>query len=146
MKFDRASCRPIRSERNNGKKGFTIAELTVVIALISLIGVMVSAFSVIMYKRANSNRETSDFINEVSAVKKIVENAIMSGDENLKIENYTLTYTLDGEEISMPLVAIESATFNKSENGLYYCTLFHSRGETVFAVYRKTQTEAANNE
>ena len=107
---------------------------------------MVASFSVIMYKRANSNRETLELINEISSVKKIIENAILSGeidteaDEEKQIfSNYTLSYTLNGEPTSMPLTEIEKAVIKKdtNTNGLYYCTLTHSRGETVFVVYSR---------
>ena len=112
--------------KRNGKKGFTIAELTVVIALISLIGVMVASFSVVMYKRSNSNRETLNLINEVSSVKQIVETAILSGDQsNLPtVANDTLTYIKDGEETTVSLVAVKSLQVQNDETaGLYYCTL-----------------------
>ena len=71
-----------------GKRGFTLAELCVVLAIVVIVSTMIVSFSVSMNNFANSNKEEYDFLEDCATVKNelykwIAENDVPSDDAEI---------------------------------------------------------------
>ena len=86
-----------------GKRGFTLAELCVVLAIVVIVSTMIVSFSVSMNNFANSNREEYDFLEDCATVKNELYKWIAENDtqddgefvtairsERFKVSNGTL--------------------------------------------------------
>ena len=55
------------------RKGFTLSELCIVLALVAMVSTIVISFCLIMNKRSVISRARLDIVNEVNAVETFVE-------------------------------------------------------------------------
>ena len=87
---------------NNGKRGFTLVELSVVLALLAILTTMIISFSVLMNGFAKENKAEYDFSEDHATLKKAIciwaaENDV-SGNVFSVNDDGTLTVTSDGTE------------------------------------------------
>ena len=131
------------------RKGFTLSELCIVLALVAIVSTIVISFCLIMNKRSAISRARLDIVNEVNAVETLIEKWVDKMSERgatFSISEYgTLTATIDdanygasfanGEfkasvpdgdnEIAFATTRIESIAFGTvSEDGdtIFFCT------------------------
>ncbi len=142
------------------KKGATLIELSVVLAVLSIISTMVISFSIFFSERVKTTVKANNLMQDVVAVKAVMEswiddltqnNATFScadnnnkliGDINgtqysIALENKLLSATLvSGGQISYRVEAISVLTFDVIKNSdqtqtLYICKAFYQADNTV---------------
>ena len=140
--------------KKTDKKGFTIAELCVVLAIVAIVSAMVVSFSVLLSARTRESSARLDAMNDLQLVESATE-GWMSRMDRIVYSNgalvgmvdddqYTLSFvgdkTLTGtlpndEEITVVLEQVSDISFKFLENGdtgdvLCICTVTDSEGNT----------------
>lgn len=144
-------------KKSGYKKGATLIELSVVLAVLSIITVMAVSFSIFFSERTKTSVKANDLMQEVASIKKVVENwtndlsyndaifslensSTMVGEVNgakyyLSLSDNRLSANLlNGESLSYSLIAFETLTFNIQENAtqtLFICKAFYTANDTV---------------
>ena len=128
------------------KKGMSLIEITVVLAVVAIISVAVVSFTVFVNGRVTSNGKKLAFMQDVTATQTIVENwigyqllqgnEILCSNDSLSASTYsvsftdgTLTATRNTGKTSLLLPSVISLTFEKTSlNGkdLYLCHVIYS--------------------
>ena len=113
-------------KKNNMKRGFTLTELVIALAVIAVVTTMVGTYIALVRNNNKASFERLDAINEISLAESIIEgwiedNPSLNVGEDLKFENQTLKF---GEN-SYTFELITNITFDvrESEKKLYICTL-----------------------
>lgn len=146
-------------QRNNKKRGMTMAELCVAMAVISIVATMVVSFSVLISERSKSATSKQETITDINLIESIVEDWIkankdktiyfsedgnswsdltdkyvkymkVSGNEDLNL-SFTghKTLILNGQEIPLS-DNIDAVTFSGVGNKLYYCKIEYTVFDT----------------
>ena len=139
------------------KKGATLMELTVVLAVLSIITTMVVTFSIFLGERTKATVKSNDLMQEVVSIKAVVEkwvNDLSENDAIFSIENSTTIVaetdgskyylTLNGNLLSANLFnnenlfctinAFDTLAFNIQKNSgqtLFICRAFYSSENLV---------------
>ena len=143
------------------KKGMTLVELSVVLAVVAVISSMVVSFSVLISRRSSAAGERLDVMGDVAAIQAIVENwvddrliegaeisvgdGLTVGEQTLAFDEATSTLTGTvpvGDALVYSAHAVKNVTFeviNSTIQGnsdfIIFCTLFYGDGEEfTFAV------------
>ena len=120
----------------NRKKGMTLAEIVVVLAVVAIVSTIVVSFSLMVNRKAQISRNKVDVVGEITLVEKLVDNWVYqqtlnsneltivtdgiissNGDKLSLIDNKILGYEFEN---------IESITFEKYEKNndmLIICTI-----------------------
>lgn len=131
------------------KKGFTLSEVCVVLAVVGIVSAIVTSFCIVMHHRSNMSRARLDIVNEINVVETYVERWVDKMYENgaeFSINEGVLTATIgtvdykatftDGvfngevpadETMTFNTMRIESLEFDCAENGgtgdkIFFCT------------------------
>lgn len=137
-------------KKKMSKRGFTLVELSIVLALIAIITGMTVTFSVLMNKFAAENTEKYDFLQDCAVVEKaiiewVAENS--TTDTKLSIGEKSLTIINDSEERKAYIVDGAFHVGEKQLSGvgtisgvkfdfngaLIKCTLFMGEGDDSFS-------------
>ena len=90
------------------KKGFTLAEICVVFAVVSIVAVMVVFFSSYLSKRVKQNDQTVSILYDVNGAESFVEdwvNEFRSNGATFSVENNsTIIATLNGEKYTLSYI------------------------------------------
>ena len=139
------------------KKGATLMELTVVLAVLSIITTMVVTFSIFLGERTKATVKSNDLMQEIVSIKAVVENwtndlsyndaifslensSTMVGEVNgakyyLSLSDNRLSANLsNGENLYCSVTAFDALTFNIQENAtqtLFICKAFYTANDTV---------------
>lgn len=135
------------------KRGFTLVELTIVIALVAVVLTMVVSFSALMSDTAADERAEYAFLEDVSTLKEslsgwVAENDIASGrfyviDGTVKFRSGKVavielrfsngTFYCGEDELQSGLDEIDSVDLTPSEdsNNLIKCTATSKTGENI---------------
>ena len=92
-----------------GKRGFTLAELCVVMAIVVIVSTMIVSFSVSMNNFANSNREEYDFLEDCATVKNELYKWIAENDTPDKVFDFI-------SSISGEIKTVRNGTLKLDEN------------------------------
>ena len=130
------------------RKGFTLSELCIVLALVAIVSTIVISFCLIMNKRSAISRARLDIVNEVNAVETLIEKWVDKMSEQgavfSKTEDGSLLATVnnvdygvsfangefkasvpDGDnEIAVATTRIESIAFDlvsEDEDAILFC-------------------------
>lgn len=141
--------------RKSGKKGFTVVELCVVLALVAMLTTMFVSFTVLMKGFANESESKYEFLKDSATIERelrdwaetqetftIDENGVLSvGEKAVSFSNGTLT--LDDNVKITSLDTVTGVTFDSNETEttkatLIKCTVKGSRLETTFVIYPRT--------
>lgn len=131
------------------KKGFTLSEVCVVLAVVGIVSAIVTSFCIVMHHRSNMSRARLDIVNEINVVETYVERWVDKMYENgaeFSINEGVLTATIgtvdykatftDGvfngevpadETMTFNTMRIESLEFDCAENEgtgdkIFFCT------------------------
>ena len=131
------------------RKGFTLSELCIVLALVAIVSTIVISFCLIMNKRSAISRARLDIVNEVNAVETLIEKWVDKMSEQGavfgKAEDGSLLATVnnvdykatfvngelkasvpDGDnEMALATTRIESIAFgmvSKDGDTMFFCT------------------------
>ena len=99
-----------RTDRKSRNKGFTLAELVIVMALLAIVTVMIVSFSVLMSKQVGDNTARSSFLDSVVTLKSDLTNKLSTIDE----KGATITVTVDNTAKELTFIS------NKAENKFTY--------------------------
>ena len=141
--------------KKKNRRGVTLAELCIVLAVISIVSTMVVSFSVLVTERSRVSRARLDALNDIRLVESLVEDWIEDGGEitkysgtpsiessffitsGLKNEEGALIF-FDGESLNfgdkaIHLETVKSMVFEVIENEsntdtLYICTVTYDTG------------------
>lgn len=129
------------------KRGFTLMELSIVIALVAILGTVIISFSSLMSKRTAQNTERVGFMQEFNMVETAVESFIDKGvlGGGVVVSDTTLSYNgekqsvlsysmadgmlktvIDGVEDNLSLdyiIDIKFSSKTNSDKTLYYCSV-----------------------
>ena len=141
----------------NAKRGSTLVELSIVMALLSIVATMIATFSALVVTYVNRNQAKYDFIEESSAIREDIANwlsevdssgsviTVSSGNYSLEVstgESFTFstssknyTYTDSVSSITQANKSVESMKFYLSDdNSVLKCSVFHTeKSGEVFA-------------
>lgn len=77
----------------SGKSGFTLVELSVVLALLAILATMIASFSVLMNGFASKNNEEYNFLEDYAKLKEEISEWVAENDVNgitFTVENGTM--------------------------------------------------------
>ncbi len=143
-----------------GKKGFTVAELCIVLALVAILTTMFVSFIVLMARFTNDSEYKQEFMKDSAVLKRefcgwaerqsgetfsVSENGVLTVD-GVQVVFSDGTLTLDGETSIEDLDTVSSVFFE--ENGsLIKCSVHGEDVATTFVIYLRTATiEGGANE
>ncbi len=120
----------------NRKKGMTLAEIVVVLAVIAIVSTIVVSFSLMVNRKSQISRNKVEVVGEINLVEKLVDSwvyqQILSSNE-LVIEASRITSSnddelslIDNKILGYEVTNIESITFEKYEKNndmLIICTI-----------------------
>lgn len=136
-------------KKEQQKKGFTLSEVCVVLAVVGIVSAIVTSFCIVMHHRSNMSRARLDIVNEINVVETYVERWVDKMYENgaeFSINEGVLTATIgtvdykatftDGvfngevpadETMTFNTMRIESLEFDCAENEgtgdkIFFCT------------------------
>lgn len=117
--------------KKSGKSGFTLVELSVVLALLAILATMIASFSVLMNGFASKNNEEYNFLEDYAKLKEEISEWVAENDVNgitFTVENGTMivlnetnsktvsfgngSLTVNNEALLTGLDTIESVTFS----------------------------------
>ena len=103
----------------DGKRGFTLAELFVVMALLSILVVMIVSFSVLVNGYAGDSRAVTDYIEDCDAAKAALIDCARARDESGTFVTPAISFAdgtleIDGETVSTDLDALAGITLDQS--------------------------------
>ena len=122
------------------RRGFTLLELSVTLVLIALIGVTVASFTVMMRRRAESNRYKLTMLGEMEVVESTaeqwVESQIIAG-ESISEGSSLSSFPMQFETVKNPVVvtAVEEKTIaGKTQKLFFFTVTFTDESQAVFTV------------
>lgn len=92
------------------KRGFTLAELSVVLALVAVVATMVTSFCLLIHQRSVISRARLDIVNEVTVIRKYAERWV---DE---MHEQGAVFEIKAESENNSLVATVTAADDTSTN------------------------------
>lgn len=160
------ACRQ-KKQNSNGKRGFTLAEICIVLALVAILSAMTVTFSTLTGNTVAQNREDYRFLEQCDLLRQNLTDRIAAGDgtvaftqsegEPLKVNGQALTFE-DGKllygdtEVTTGLTEVKEIAFDIQDK-LIKCTVTSTNGKTTqvlaFALhsgYTATWTEPTGGE
>lgn len=109
------------------RRGFTLSELCIVLALVAIVGTIVTSFCLVIHRRSVISRARLDIVNEINVVETYVERWVDKMSEKGATfsiaEDGTLTATLEGVDYE---ATFSEGVFNgavpSGENGMTFST------------------------
>ena len=86
----------INKAKKLNKRGFTLVELTIVMAISAIISVMIVSFSVLISAQVKKNNLRADFLESVISLRSDLQK------EFAKVDNGIITVSPDGKNIENP--------------------------------------------
>ena len=137
----------------NLRRGATLTELMVVIAVIAIVAVMVVSFSAMVSGGREMAQAKLDALQDIRLAESVIENFIEEnngnitfekneneenikvkcGEESISFMGGYLVVIRDGNTSLITLETVDSVTFEKYEKGtdaIYYCTITYDIGGT----------------
>ena len=111
------------------RKGFTLSELCIVLALVAIVSTIVISFCLIMNKRSAISRARLDIVNEVNAVETLIEKWV----DNMSEQGAVFSKTEDGSLVATVNNADYGASF---ANGEFKASVPDGDNEMTFATTR----------
>ena len=111
------------------RKGFTLSELCIVLALVAIVSTIVISFCLIMNKRSAISRARLDIVNEVNAVETLIEKWV----DNMSEQGAVFSKTEDGSLLATVNNVDYGASFAKGE---FKASVPDSANEMAFATTR----------
>jgi prepilin-type N-terminal cleavage/methylation domain-containing protein len=138
------------------KKGMTLVELSVVLAVVAVISSMVISFSVLISRRSSAAGKRLDVMEDTAAIQTVVENWVdgrltdgvgfLVADGGLTAGEQTLTFDIststlkgtvpDGDDFIYYAQAVKNVTFEvinstlqENSDFIIFCTLSYGDGE-----------------
>ena len=134
----------------NKKRGYTLAELTVVLAVLVIVSAMVVSFAAMTSNSRRISEARLEALQDIRVAEAIIENFI-EGKSSITMnaekttltdnENKTLSFNTDNKEITVDnetkytLERVKSITFDYYGNGaekIYYCTITYMVGNQEY--------------
>ena len=127
------------------RRGMTLAELMVSVAVVAIMAVMVVSFATLLSGRTADNNENLAFQQDLALAQAQVEGWMAANTgETLSLDNKAVTaeegdtlsfayHTLTAGENSITLDTVESVTFelvDKNPDYLLFCTVTSTDGQT----------------
>ena len=112
-----------RQARYNHRRGFTIVELTVVLAVSAIVFAMVASFSVLVSGQIKRNRMRTDFLSAVSDCKLALQ---------------TKCAELDGKDQNIMVSLLIADSIDK-QSDLYDCDVYAKDGYLQFIFTHKNE-------
>ena len=143
----------------NRRKGTTIAEICVVLAVITIVSSIVLSFCLMVHHRMLASTRRLQIINEVEAVETMVEawcdevlsrgetinapdNSLLAGSSTISFKDSIFNVLLDGETTTLECETISSVVFDLQgavEDQILFCavecTFLHSNGSSETETY-----------
>ena len=149
---------PIRTNAN--RRGFTLAELTVVLAVMTIVAALAVSFSSLISERRAESQARLDAMNDISVAEKTIENwiqknaAITVEDTKLSTEGSSIGAQdgtlFIGENAVYTFDQVKEITFSSSRTDggytIYFCKVAYTltKNDTIeyytFCVYRQPVT------
>ena len=120
----------------NRKKGMTLAEIVVVLAVVAIVSTIVVSFSLMVNRKAQISRNKVDVVGEITLVEKLVDNWVYQqtlnsneltiGTDDIISSNGDKLSLIDNKILGYEVENIESITFEKYEKNndmLIICTI-----------------------
>lgn len=128
------------------KKGFTLSEVCVVLAVVGIVSAIVTSFCIVMHHRSNMSRARLDIVNEINVVETYVERWVDKMYENgaeFSINEGVLTATIGTVDYKATFTdgvfngevpADETMTFNtmRIESLEFDCAKNEGTGDKIF--------------
>ena len=109
------------------RRAFTLAELTVVLAVVAVLSVMVASFATLVRQNTRKSTEQLDALNEIEIVEMLVENWLEENpDETIEFEKEGTKGLFLNDEKKLEFDKITRVTPKTVENGqdvLYIYTI-----------------------
>ncbi|MBQ8414378.1 MAG: type II secretion system protein [Clostridia bacterium] len=141
--------------KKNNRRGFTLAELTVVLAVLVIVSAMVVSFTAMVSNSRQLSTARLEALGDVRVAETLIENFIEGNADVKVIDDNTLTagestLLLDengnlviGNGGSITLERVKSITFEyygnntdeyygNNTDGIYYCTVVYTVGDKDF--------------
>ena len=134
--------------KKNNRRGFTLAELTVVLAVLVIVSAMVVSFTAMVSNSRQLSTARLEALGDVRVAETLIENFMEGNEDVTVIDNNTLTagestllFDENGNLVignggSITLERVKSITFDYHGNntdGIYYCTVVYTVGEKEFS-------------
>ena len=133
--------------KKNNKRGFTLAELTMVLAVLVIVSAMVVSFTAMVSNSRQLSTARLEALQDVRVAEALIENFI-EGNEDVRVSDDKTTLTagestllLDengnlviGNGGSIALERVKSITFDYygETDKIYYCTVVYTVGDKDF--------------
>ena len=118
-------------------QGFTLVELTIVLAISAIISVMIVSFSVLISAQVKKNNLRADFLEDVIALRTDLKKQFAEDNAQFDIENPEFSFDLGNYE------HINNVTFSCQDNILKVVVLNNSLNETQsFVLISKVSTSS----
>ena len=128
------------------RRGFTLSELCIVLALVAIVGTIVTSFCLVIHRRSVISRARLDIVNEINVVETYVERWVDKMYENnaeFSINEGVLTATIGTVDYKATFTdgvfngevpADETMTFNtmRIESLEFDCAENEGTGDTIF--------------
>lgn len=133
-------------KKEQQKKGFTLSEVCVVLAVVGIVSAIVTSFCIVMHHRSNMSRARLDIVNEINVVETYVERWVDKMYENgaeFSINEGVLTATIGTVDYKATFTdgvfngevpADETMTFNtmRIESLEFDCAKNEGTGDKIF--------------
>ena len=146
------------------KKGITLTEICVVLAVIAIVSVMVISFSSLVAGSSGSSKENLNITEEIILVENLTKNWLNSSttedtvsvnenglfkapNDKIQFENNTFIYKLGENEQSHKLDYIKNIEFSiveKNKDALYFCKITYLAPKSGNKKIEKTYTFCVN--
>ena len=149
------------------KKGITLTEICVVLAVVAVVSVMVISFSSLVAGSSGSSKQNLNITEEIILVENLTKNWLNSSATNdtitktengllkegtnceLQFENKTFTYKLGENKQSHKLDYIKNIEFSRvlkknSNDALYFCKITYLAPKSGNKKIEKTYTFCVN--
>ena len=138
--------------KNRGRRGMTVSELMVVLAVLTIVIVMVVSFSTMVGSTSKLAKAKLDALNDIKLAESVIENFIEDNSgqitilsegkigntagENISFSNgYLIVSRTGGNGTTIEMETVNSIKFSMNENAsdtLYYCTITYAIGDSDF--------------
>ena len=101
----------INKDKKLNKRGFTLVELTIVLAISAIISVMIVSFSVLISAQVKKNNLRADFLEDVISLRIDLKKQFAEDNAQFDIENPEFSFDLGNYE------HIDDIAFSKQDSG-----------------------------
>lgn len=115
-------------EAKQGKKGFTLSEICIVLALVAIVSSIVTSFCLVIHQRSVISRARLDIVNEVNVLEAYAERWVdKMSEKNAVFEEPVLDENgnpLESIKLKANVTTGEDACYIQFEDGVFVGTLF----------------------